>query len=1179
MSITEGSRAEPHPHRQGHVSGLPEAMGAPRSEAERRSALSRRLSAGLGEIERYAAEVDPEILRDEYVELARSLIRLRQSYQGLHARGSLGRREEREHLLQRAEMLKLRASVISELRSLAAIHTQPTVDRVPGHAGGAPSAVHRTSWLDRRHVRKILTKTGLFSPSWYRSLYPDAGSLSDADALENFLAVGLDQDRDPHPLFSSAWARRGAPRATGPALLAFFAGAAPDPHPLFDTAYYLETYPDVRNSGDNALVHYVMHGARERRRPHLAFDPAWYEQRRGGTGVPDLLADYLSDPAAFELDPHPLFKAPHYLAQTRGLRERRINPLVHYLVEGWRAALSPHPLFETAFYLSRSPDIEELGLNPFVHFLKHGANEGRPAHPLFDAQWYLETYPDIGAAPANPLIHYVSAGAFDGHLPGPDFPMQAFREAFPDFRRGAETPPERLLTGAGLEPASSRSRPWLPDPLQGYLANRYDPTTVGSLLQLMQVALEFGERPAEFATSSDFDHLVQRARDLAADEPGGPVDVSIVIPVHNAIPYTLACVVSVLQDSTRFRFEILIGDDASTDATAATFSEMGGRIRHIRSDSNLGFLENCNAVAARACGRYLVFLNNDTVVLPGWLDELVGTFERHPTAGYVGSKLLNGDGTLQEAGGIFWNDGSAWNFGRGQDPASPEFNYVKDVDYCSGASIAVPKALWDELGGFDRIFKPAYCEDSDLAFRIRAAGYRCMLQPFSELVHHEGRSHGRDESQGIKAYQVRNQQRLFGRWAKTLERENFESGQHVTLARDRSRHRLHILIIDHYVPQWDRDAGSRTMLHFIRLFVSRGFQVTFWPDNLYRDPTYAKPLQQMGVEVIYGPEFQGQFESWFSSHGERFNYVLLSRPHIATTYIDFLAGHVKPKLLYYGHDLHWKRLMDQYLVTGDAKDLREAERVRDQELDLAQRSELTIFPSETERQILQDLVGDRTKVVAVPAWIFEQHELDSAEKAIDERRGADTRQLLFVGGFGHGPNADGLVWFVEKVFPLILSEDSRFRLTVVGSNPTEQVKALAGPSIEITGQISDEALAEQYRKAAISIAPLRFGGGVKGKVIEAFAKGLPVVSTSVGMQGIPDGAHLAFLADEPIDFAASVLFAARDREASRAKASAALEFLRVWYTPEALAQKLFPGVPELVRPVDEAKDWSALIPR
>jgi GT2 family glycosyltransferase len=247
---------------------------------------------------------------------------------------------------------------------------------------------------------------------------------------------------------------------------------------------------------------------------------------------------------------------------------------------------------------------------------------------------------------------------------------------------------------------------------------------------------------------------------------------------------------------------------------------------------------------AAARGRQVVLLNNDTLVLPGWLEALLAPFGRDGV-GLVGAKLINWDGTLQEAGGIYWRDGSAWNFGRGGDVRAPAFNYLKDVDYCSGAAIALPRGVWDALGGFDEHYLPAYCEDADLAFRVRAMGLRCVYQPRAEVVHHEGRSHGRDVAAGVKAYQVANQAKLRERWAGALA-GHYDNAQNVLRARDRSFERPHILVIDHYVPKVDQDAGSRSVFSMIGALVESGWAVTFWPDNLHEDPDYTPLLQAMG---------------------------------------------------------------------------------------------------------------------------------------------------------------------------------------------------------------------------------------------------------------------------------------------------------------------------------------------
>ncbi len=199
----------------------------------------------------------------------------------------------------------------------------------------------------------------------------------------------------------------------------------------------------------------------------------------------------------------------------------------------------------------------------------------------------------------------------------------------------------------------------------------------------------------------------------------GPM-VSIVIPCYNQVHYTYACLQSILEFTKDVTYEVIIADDVSTDATAELSRYAEGLVI-CRNETNQGFLRNCNQAAKAARGKYIMFLNNDTKVTEGWLSSLVNLIESDSTIGMVGSKLVYPDGRLQEAGGIIWSDGSGWNYGRLDDPDKAEYNYVKDVDYISGAAILLSTALWKQIGGFDQRFAPAYCEDSDLAFEV----YRC----------------------------------------------------------------------------------------------------------------------------------------------------------------------------------------------------------------------------------------------------------------------------------------------------------------------------------------------------------------------------------------------------------------------------------------------------------------------
>ncbi|HBM84623.1 MAG TPA: hypothetical protein DD459_13220 [Halieaceae bacterium] len=302
--------------------------------------------------------------------------------------------------------------------------------------------------------------------------------------------------------------------------------------------------------------------------------------------------------------------------------------------------------------------------------------------------------------------------------------------------------------------------------------------------------------------------------------------VSIIVPVHNNYSTTENCLSSILAHTDGVSYEVLVADDASSDATTSIASRMQN-IRVVRQDQNLGFLHNCKRAAEEATGQYLLFLNNDTAVCKGWLEPLVNQLKCNPYVGIAGPKLLFPDGTLQEAGGIVWNDGSAWNYGRCDDPLKPEYEYVKEVDYISGACLMIRATLWHQLGGFDERFSPAYYEDTDLCFAVREAGFKVVYEPRSSVFHFEGVSNGTDIAKGVKRYQAENRRKFRDKWASVLDRENFANGERVFLARDRSGEKNCILVIDHYVPHYDKDAGSRSSLMYIRMMVDIRLQGCF----------------------------------------------------------------------------------------------------------------------------------------------------------------------------------------------------------------------------------------------------------------------------------------------------------------------------------------------------------------
>lgn len=587
---------------------------------------------------------------------------------------------------------------------------------------------------------------------------------------------------------------------------------------------------------------------------------------------------------------------------------------------------------------------------------------------------------------------------------------------------------------------------------------------------------------------------------------------SIIIPVFGQLAHTLACLRALAAHPPVVGVEVIVVDDASPDATVATLAQVEGLRLHRRA-SNGGFIAACNEGAGIARGEFLVFLNNDTVPQPGWLDALLATFGAEPGTGLAGAQLLYPDGRLQEAGGVVFSDGSAWNYGRFGAASDPRYAYVRDADYLSGAAIAIPRTLFAEVGGFDPRYAPAYYEDTDLAFAVRATGRRVVYQPASRVVHNEGTTAGTEAGTGTgtKAYQARNR-------AIFMQHRNAQLSDHLPPGTTPTpallhRHQRQVLVIDALTPRPDQDSGSLRLLNLMRLLREEGAHVVFLAGNREHAGRYTEALQTLGIEAWYAPHARSM-PDWLRKHGHRFHSVVVCRHYIAKGMLPLLRRHApQARLVFDTVDLHYLRERRAAELAGDARLAVASERTRELELGVIGRSDSTLVVSVTEQALLaREAPGARVEVLS------NLHQVAGPGLPFAQRQ-----DLVFVGGFRHPPNVDAVHWFGDEVMPKVRASLPDVRFHCIGAEPPTRVLALASrPGIVVHGHVAD--ITPYMDGCRVAVAPLRYGAGVKGKINLSMAHGQPVVATRCAVEGM----HLrtgddVLVADDAAGFAAAII--------------------------------------------------------
>jgi GT2 family glycosyltransferase len=782
------------------------------------------------------------------------------------------------------------------------------------------------------------------------------------------------------------------------------------------------------------------------------------------------------------------FDESYYLSINADVEKAGVDPLEHYCTLGWKELRNPSPIFSTAFYLASNPDVAQAGVNPFWHYIVAGKAEGRESK--------------------NPGEYEVLKLK---NLSTVDFIRRLFQVA---LRRVPATHEESYYSH--LLDSSSNTR-----------CDIADIVLNGEECKSIHVKNE-----ANLFKSKDF--VLPLPGDLRPEEIVIPLHlkplVSVLIPHYTNLEYTLHCLNSIADHLPIVSFEVLILDDLSPDDSAFELEKVEN-IQVIRNPKNLGFTLSCNYGAQFAKGEYLFFLNNDTEVTSGWLDELINTFNYFPNCGMVGSKLMYPNGALQEAGCILWDDGSAWNYGREKDPKRPEYNYAREVDYCSGAAILIKKALFFELGCFDERYTPAYCEDSDLGLAVRNAGYNVIYQPLSEIIHFEGISNGKTTNAGLKKYQIANITKQFTKWEHVLSGHR-ENGNKPLLEKDRDVVGR-VLLIDACTPTPDQDSGSIDIYNIMIMLRGLGYAVTFIPEDNFADfGEYTKDLQRRGIQAIYHP-YCTDVGDHLREFGDHYDLVMIFRSTVASKCLQTVQELAKSaKVVFNTVDLHFLRMEREAAIKNDLAVAADAKRMKELELDLMRRADISTIISDHEMNFLKE-IDPSLRVFHLP------YSRDIVDKVapFEARDG-----ILFVGGFQHQPNVDAVIFFVSEIWPLVVKDLPNAKFHIVGSKAPIEIQNLASQNIIFHGFVQD--LNPLLQSVKVNIVPLRYGAGIKGKLGGAMAAGLPSVSTKMGAEGmgLKDKVNGVLIDDRVDEIAKNIIKIHRDRTLWRRLSKAGIHF-------------------------------------
>lgn len=597
--------------------------------------------------------------------------------------------------------------------------------------------------------------------------------------------------------------------------------------------------------------------------------------------------------------------------------------------------------------------------------------------------------------------------------------------------------------------------------------------------------------------------------------------VSIIIPFYNQLDYTINCLNHLhthLSDS--IKFEILLINDNSLENCDLNFIK---GIRVIKNTQNQGFLKSINIGIKESRGEFIYILNNDTEVKKGFLEELLYVFNNFSNVGAVGSKLLNADGTLQEAGCVFLKDCSIHQIFTKKEVYYPQINYINKVDYCSGCSLLFKKYTDDnQINLFDEQFAPAYFEETDFCFQLKyLQGKDVYYTPFSEVLHYNGVSYNSAKNSSVDKLKQKeelfavNRQKFKSKWQAQIDAIKATT---IEARIEEIYDNKSVVIFCGVIPPYDKDSGSNRLKEIIQQYVEMGYYIIMAKNKTYLpevENEYILFYERLGLNVFYEHKLSVTLGQYLQKHISNKTIAWFYNPNVFMEYHNLAQQYLPGATVVFDmvdiHHLRYKRAIE--LEPKNALYKKQYSKYLSIEAEAAKAADYVITISDFEEKYMEQFC-EAKKIITISNIHYRKTSIENTLPF------EDRKDIIFIGS-SHTPNIDALYFLYNDIMPIVWKEIPDLKVNIIG-NVKDCIKDISHPNFIFQGYVPN--IETFFFSNKLMVASLRYGAGVKGKIGQAFEYFLPIVTTSIGAEGMQlVNEENALINDNSVGFANAII--------------------------------------------------------